>query len=104
MGKERHLHRVGVVCSYVKRSGIGELHEVFSDLEARNIPVRLLTTTMMGISEPGAIRQLASFNNVTVKVLSASENIHANAWRFHGGEEADDGHRFSSAIVGSSNV
>ncbi|MCJ1324033.1 hypothetical protein MMC10_000695 [Thelotrema lepadinum] len=103
MSQERSLQSVDIICAYIQKTGVQKLWEVFEDLQERNVPVRVLTTMIMGISEPDAIRRLASLSNVKVKVSWACDNsgfsFHAKGWRFHGSSED-----LSGAIIGSSNM
>lgn len=66
---ERSLARVDIICSYIKMSGLMALNQVFDNLLKKTVPVRVLTTTAMGISEPEAIRDLNRLSNVEVQVL-----------------------------------
>jgi HKD family nuclease len=67
---ERPLAKVDIICSYIKQIGVTLLRDVFEGLKDRNIEVRVLTTTAMGISEPVAIRHLAvSYPNMKLQVL-----------------------------------
>lgn len=107
MRGERQLQGVDINMSYIKWAGIRKLHEIFRSLEERCVPVRIVTTTLMGISEPEAIHELASFKNITIKVLWAKDNppsFHAKSWRFHGDIKEDYASGHASLITGSSNM
>ena len=96
------LERVDLVCAYIKISGFKELKPFFQALATHEppMPVRIFTTSQLGISDPEAIHQLALLPNVEIKVFKASNpTFHAKGWLFvHHGEIPD------IAIVGSSNI
>lgn len=87
LGGERPLAGVDIICSYIKKSGVKELRDVFINLLERQVPVRVVTTTSLGISEPEAIKELADFCNVRVKVqywdAANLLSFYTKGWRFH---------------------
>lgn len=96
------LAQMDIVCSFVKKTGADILLSLLESLNRSELPIRLITTTYLGISDAPDIHRLAEYGNFEVKVFHANENknlsFHAKAWRFH--------HRSSRgvAIVGSSNL
>jgi superfamily II DNA or RNA helicase len=75
---------------------IDELRRLTQD---RGVPVRLLTTTFAGSTEPLALDRLVDAGvDVRVSYDIQTTRLHAKAWIFH----RDSG--FSTAYVGSSNV
>ena len=92
--------RIDLIVAFIRWSGarlvIEELRRVVQD---RDVPVRLLTTTFAGSTEPKALEQLVNAGvNVAVSYDTQTTRLHAKAWIFH----RDTG--FSTAYVGSSNV
>src|SRR5215469_9397925 len=98
-GGERPLAGVDIICSYIKKSGVKELRDVFMSLQERQVPVRVVTTMSLGISEPDAIKELASFRNVRVKVqywaAVNSLSFHTKGWRFHDKDQSAQNAAFS---------
>lgn len=85
--------------SFIKHSGIQLLIRTFEELEKRNVPIYILTSTYLNVTDPVALEILLSFQNVQVKVYETNnESFHTKAYLFH---------RFSgfnTAIIGSSNL
>lgn len=93
--------RVDILVSFIKRSGVTLLLRGFEALRDRNVPVRIITTCYMGVSDPEAVETLRSkFQNVEIKVSYDTKHtrLHAKAYYFH----RETG--FSTAYVGSSNM
>ncbi len=91
---------VDILVSFIKWSGLRLLMPAFEELRARNIRVRLITTSYMGASDAPAVEWLASLPNVQVRVSYDIERtrLHAKAYHFkrHSG--------FSTAYIGSANM
>lgn len=92
--------RVDIIVSFIKNSGLRILREGFDNLRNRNVKVRIITTTYMGATDSEAIKSLASYPNVEVKVSydTNSTRLHAKAYYF----ERNSG--YTTAYVGSSNM
>jgi superfamily II DNA or RNA helicase len=92
--------RVDILVSFIKWTGLSLLLSAFEDLEARSIPVRIITTSYMGASDPRAVEWLAARSNVSVKVSYDTERtrLHAKAYHFF----RNSG--FSTAYIGSANM
>jgi superfamily II DNA or RNA helicase len=92
--------RVDILVSFVKWSGLRLLEPAFADLEARKVPVRIVTTSYMGASDPEAIASLAARKNFSVKVSYDTQRtrLHAKAYHFFRGTG------FSTAYIGSANM
>ena len=92
--------RVDILVSFVKWSGLRLLQPAFKALAVRNIPVRIVTTSYMGASDPAAIAWLADLPGVSVKVSYDTERtrLHAKAYHFHRSSG------FSAAYIGSANM
>jgi superfamily II DNA or RNA helicase len=92
--------RVFMVVSFVQWRGWQRLKKSFQELAARQIPIRLLTTTYIGATDFRAIQELARLPNVDLKISldGRRRRLHAKAWLF---ERASG---FSSVYVGSANL
>ncbi|PNB65056.1 DUF3427 domain-containing protein, partial [Pseudomonas sp. GW456-E7] len=68
-------------------------------LNKRNVPVRIITSTYMGITEPKALKQLMQFQNVDLRIVNDyRQSFHTKAYLF----ERQSGQH--SVIIGSSNL
>lgn len=92
--------RVDILVSFIKWSGLALLMPAFEDLEARGVPVRILTTSYMGASDPQAVEWLANRSGFSVRVSYDTERtrLHAKAYHFI----RNSG--FSTAYIGSANM
>lgn len=92
--------RVDILISFVKWSGLRLLLPSFEELEKRNVPVRIISTSYMGVSEPEALKRLSEFKNISIRVSLDKEHtrLHAKAYHFH----RKSG--FSTAYIGSANM
>lgn len=92
--------RVDMLVSFIKWSGLRLLMPAFEKLAERNIPVRILSTSYMGASDPSALEWLAKQPNIKVRLSydTACTRLHAKAyhfWRKSG---------YSTAYIGSANI
>jgi hypothetical protein len=86
---------VDAIVAFVKWSGLRLLLEPLEDLLWRKVPVRLLTTTYIGVTERRAVDWLAERGaQVSVSYDDRTTRLHAKAWLLH----RDTG--FSTAFVG----
>lgn len=92
--------RVDILVSFVKWAGLRLLKPAFESLASRGVPVRLVTTSYMGASDPSAIAWLAEQPGFSVKVSydTARTRLHAKAYHFY----RKTG--FSSGYIGSANM
>lgn len=93
-------NRVDILVSFIKWSGLSLLISTFEKLEVARVPVRIITTSYMGASDPVAVEWLAKRCNVTIKVSYDTERtrLHAKAYHFH----RESG--YSTAYIGSANM
>lgn len=96
----RSADSVDILVSFIKWSGLRLLMPAFEDLRARQVPVRLITTSYMGASDAPAVEWLAQFSNVEVRVSYDTQRtrLHAKAYHFR----RNTG--FSTAYIGSANM
>jgi len=92
--------RVYMVVSFIQWRGWQRLKAAFHELVAREVPIRLLTTTYIGATDFRAIQELSRLPNVEMKISldGRRRRLHAKAWLF----QRDNG--FSSVYVGSANL
>lgn len=91
---------VDILVSFIKWSGLRLLASALECLEERDIPVRVLSTSYMGASDPAALEWLAKKRNVTVRLSydTKGTRMHAKAYLFH----RNSG--YSTAYIGSANM
>ncbi|HEY9034560.1 MAG TPA: DEAD/DEAH box helicase family protein, partial [Pseudomonadales bacterium] len=92
--------RVDMLVSFIKWSGLRLLIPAFEQLAERDIPVRILSTSYMGASDPAALEWLANQPNIHVRISydTARTRLHAKAYHFL----RNSG--FSAAYIGSANL
>jgi superfamily II DNA or RNA helicase len=92
--------RVDLLVSFIKWSGLRLLIPAFEQLRDRQVPVRILSTSYMGASDPAALEWLAGQPNIEVRLSydTAGTRLHAKAYHFW----RDSG--FSTAYIGSANL
>ena len=92
--------RVDILVSFIKWAGLRLLQPAFQSLSERGVPVRIVTTSYMGASDPGAIAWLAAQPGFCVKVSYDTERtrLHAKAYHFH----RQTG--YSTGYIGSANM
>lgn len=92
--------RVDLLVSFIKWSGLRLLIPAFEQLRERQVPVRVLSTSYMGASDPLALEWLARQANIEVRLSydTAGTRLHAKAYHFW----RDSG--FSTAYIGSANL
>ena len=92
--------RVDILVSFIKWSGLSLLLSAFEDLEARGIPVRIITTSYMGASDPEAVEWLAARRGFSLRVSYDTERtrLHAKAYHFY----RQSG--YATAYIGSANM
>ncbi len=94
------LRSVNIICSYIKKGGVEKLLSFFRELERLNVPVRIITTFQLGISDLEAIKELALLQRTEVYIFSPTRpTFHAKGWLFE--YACQD---YDTAIVGSANM
>ncbi|OQD55512.1 helicase [Streptomyces phaeoluteigriseus] len=92
--------QVDLLCAFVKWHGLRVIERSLQAANARNVPIRVLTTTYIGATERRALDRLVRDFNAEVKVNyeTRSTRLHAKAWLFRRRSGYD------TAYVGSSNL
>ena len=86
--------------AFITESGITPLLQTLKELERKNVPGKILTTDYLNFSEPKALRRLAEFKNIELRMYSTEEagkGFHAKGYMF----KNDNIYKF---IIGSSNM
>ena len=90
---------VDLICAFIKWEGLRLIRPALQAHLARGRPVRVLTTTYMGVTEPRAVEELEAMGaHVRVCYETQTTRLHAKAWLFERPREC------SSALIGSSNL
>lgn len=92
--------RVDILVSFIKWSGLRLLLPALENLVERQVPVRIITTSYMGASDPEAVEWLAAQPGFSLRVSYDTERtrLHAKAYHFHRRSG------FSTAYIGSANM
>jgi superfamily II DNA or RNA helicase/HKD family nuclease len=91
--------RVDLIIAFVRFTGLRILLPPLRQLAARDVPIRVITTTYLGSTERRALDELCDLGaDVRVSYDTRSTRLHAKAWLLH----RDSG--FSTAYIGSSNL
>lgn len=92
--------RVDVLVSFIKWSGLRLLIPALEHLRDSGKPVRILSTSYMGASDPVALEWLASQPNVSVRLSydTGGTRLHAKAYHFIRNSD------YSTAYIGSANM
>lgn len=96
----RSTDRLDLLVSFIKLSGLRLLMPALQELTNRQVPIRVITTSYMGASDPEAIEWLVRRPNVELKVSYDTERtrLHAKAYHFY----RQSG--YSTAYIGSANL
>ncbi len=99
---EAEIHsadRIDLVMAFIRRSGVAPLLAALRAHCEAGRPLRVLTTTYTGSTEPAALDQLRAFGaDLRVSYDTTTTRLHAKAWLFHRRSG------FSTAYIGSSNL
>ena len=92
--------RVDILISFIKWSGLRLLLPAFERLAQNGTPVRIISTSYMGASDPAALEWLSKQKNISVRVSyeTDSTRLHAKAYHFI----RNSG--YSTAYIGSANM
>jgi len=92
--------RVDILVSFVKFAGLRLLMPAFENLVDRQIPVRIITTSYMGASDPDAVEWLAKQSRFSVRVSYDTERTRLHAKAYHFFRQSG----LSTAYIGSANM
>lgn len=90
--------RIDLIISFLKRSGLAVLQNVLIERLNAGVPVRVLTTSYMGATEPVVMETLKRMGAEIRVSYAQRTRLHAKAWLFH----RNTG--YSTAFIGSSNL
>ena len=94
----RECSSMFISVAFITGGGIAHLKGVLKEMEAKNVPGRILTTDYLLFSEPAALDALAGLNNLEVRMFRTSGvGFHTKGYLFHNGNDI-------RIIVGSSNL
>ena len=84
--------------AFITKGGITPLQGVLKEMEARNVPGKILTTDYLMFSDPAALDTLAGLKNLEVRMFRTNNvGFHTKGYLFHTGNDI-------RIIVGSSNL
>lgn len=91
---------VNMLVSFIKWSGLRLLMPALEQLAEKSVPVRIISTSYMGASDPSALEWLAGLRNVDIRLSydTQATRLHAKAYHFRRASG------FSSAYIGSANM
>lgn len=95
-----HCRSFFMSVAFITMGGVVPLLQTLGELEKRGVRGRILTTDYQCFSEPKALRKLASFSNIELKMYrtdKAQEGFHTKGYIFMNGD-------ISNIIIGSSNM
>jgi superfamily II DNA or RNA helicase len=89
-----------ILVSFIKWSGLRLLRPGLERMDAEGLPVRIISTSYMGASDPAALEWLARRKNVQVRISydTSRTRLHAKAYHFI----RESG--YSTAYIGSANM
>lgn len=74
--------------AFITGGGIAHLKGVLKEMEAKNVPGRILTTDYLLFSEPAALDALAGLSNLEVRMFRTSGvGFHTKGYLFHNGND-----------------
>ena len=86
--------------AFITKGGVALLSGPLEELAKQGIKGRIITTDYLMFSEPGALDQLASLNNLDLRIFKTADNkvgFHTKGYMFHNGDNL-------RIIIGSSNL
>lgn len=92
--------RVDILVAFIKWAGLRLLQPAFEELATRGVPVRIVTTSYMGASDPDAVAWLAAQPGFSVKVSYDTERTRLHAKAYHFFRRSG----FSTGYIGSANM
>lgn len=97
---KEEVESIDIVVSFLKHSGLKSLYAWFDYWKDNNIPVRIITSTYLSLTEPAALYELNHYFPGNVRVYNGSApSFHPKAYFFKMKNKQD-----SHVFVGSSNL
>jgi HKD family nuclease len=98
---DQDLMGIDIIVSFIKLSGYKQLEPMLKDALRRSIPVRVLTSTYMNVTEPAALSELYNLlGEGNVRLYNGrAPSFHPKAYFFKSKEKYQ-----SYVLVGSSNI
>jgi len=91
--------RIDLLCAFVVWTGLRVVLDELREARAREVPIRVITSTYTGITDARALDELAAMGaEVKVSYEVGATRLHAKAWLF------ERNSHFSTAYIGSSNL
>ena len=82
--------------AFINNEGLASIKELLSELEQKKIKGRILTTNYLNFTEPSALEDLLSFNNIEIRAYTKG-GFHPKGYIFNKGS-------YYSIIIGSANL
>ena len=96
----QNIERVDIIVSFLKHSGLKLFYPIFDYCSLNSIPVRIVTSTYLSLTEPAALYELNAYFPNTVKIYNGTApSFHPKAYFFHMKDVQQ-----SFVYVGSSNM
>ena len=95
-----NIDRIDIIVSFLKHSGLKLFYPIFDFCTLNNIPVRIITSTYLSLTEPAALYELNEYFPNQVKIYNGTApSFHPKAYFFHMKDV-----RQSFVFIGSSNM
>lgn len=93
-----------ICVSFVRTSGVQLLMDILKELNEKGVKGQILASTYMNVTEPRALEMLSSFDNIELKIFSATQEqgFHAKGYLFKTIESTNK--EKWTIIIGSSNI
>ena len=93
-----------ICVSFVRTSGVQLLMDLLQQLHEKGVKGQILASTYMNVTEPKALEMLSSFDNIELKIFTATheQGFHAKGYLFK--EPANAEKEKWTIIIGSSNI
>jgi superfamily II DNA or RNA helicase/HKD family nuclease len=97
---KEEVESIDIVVSFLKHSGLKSLYAWFDYWKEHNIPVRIVTSTYLSLTDPAALYELNHYFPGHVKIYNGSApSFHPKAYFFNMKNKQD-----SHVFIGSSNM
>ncbi len=94
------IDRIDIIVSFLKHSGLKLFYPIFDFCASNNIPVRIITSTYLSLTDPAALYELNAYFPNQVKIYNGTApSFHPKAYFFHTKDVNE-----SFVYIGSSNM